>query len=183
MTPSYLAAANASAASGSAGEKAVNACLPCSRARITPLRRGISAIVSPCGIGYAVSAPLRAKKSRFDKREASSLASRPAFRSTARVQASAQSSAAKVIMIIDCHGHYTTEPKDLGRFRQEQIAAGTDRSKMPARASLKISDDEIREGLEGAQLKFQRERHTDLVIFSPRAMGMGHHIGDYSVSL
>jgi 4-oxalmesaconate hydratase len=86
-------------------------------------------------------------------------------------------------MIIDCHGHYTTEPKDLGRFRQEQIAAVKDRSKMPARASLKISDDEIREGLEGAQLKFQRERNTDLVIFSPRAMGMGHHIGDFSVSL
>ena len=86
-------------------------------------------------------------------------------------------------MIIDCHGHYTTEPKDLGRFRQEQIAAVKDRSKMPSRASLKISDDEIREGLEGAQLKFQRERNTDLVIFSPRAMGMGHHIGDYNVSL
>jgi len=36
-------------------------------------------------------------------------------------------------MIIDCHGHYTTEPKDLGRFRQEQIAAINDRSKMPSR--------------------------------------------------
>src|SRR4030088_3403714 len=86
-------------------------------------------------------------------------------------------------MIIDCHGHYTTEPKDLGRFRQQQIAAGTDPSKKPSRASLKISDDEIRQGLEGAQLKLQRERDTDLVIFSPRAMGMGHHIGDFSVSL
>src|ERR1700716_2745479 len=86
-------------------------------------------------------------------------------------------------MIIDCHGHYTTEPKDLGRFRQEQIAAINDRSKMPSRASLKMSDDEIRAGLEGAQLKLQRERNTDLVIFSPRAMGMGHHIGDFSVSL
>jgi 4-oxalmesaconate hydratase len=85
-------------------------------------------------------------------------------------------------MIIDCHGHYTTEPKDLGRFRQEQIKADKDRSKMPSRASLKISDDEIREGIEGAQLKFQRERGTDLVIFSPRAMGMGHHIGDFNVS-
>ena len=26
-------------------------------------------------------------------------------------------------MIIDCHGHYTTEPKDLHRFRKEQTAA------------------------------------------------------------
>jgi len=86
-------------------------------------------------------------------------------------------------MIIDCHGHYTTEPKNLGRFRQEQIDAVKKGAKLPSRASLKISDDEIREGLEGAQLKFQRERDTDLVIFSPRAMGMGHHIGDFSVSL
>ncbi len=54
---------------------------------------------------------------------------------------------------------------------------------MPARASLKISDDEIREELEGAQLKLQRERGTDLTIFSPRASGMAHHIGDVSVSL
>ena len=29
-------------------------------------------------------------------------------------------SSAKGIMIIDCHGHYTTEPKDLHRFRKDQ---------------------------------------------------------------
>ena len=46
-----------------------------------------------------------------------------------------------------------------------------------------MTDDEIRESIEGAQLKLQRERGTDLTIFSPRASGMGHHIGDYSVSL
>ena len=85
-------------------------------------------------------------------------------------------------MIIDCHGHYTTEPKDLGRFRQEQIKAFNERLAMPSRASLKMSDDEIREGLESAQLKLQRERGTDLAIFSPRAVGMGHHIGDFVVS-
>jgi 4-oxalmesaconate hydratase len=86
-------------------------------------------------------------------------------------------------MIIDCHGHYTTEPKDLHRFRQEQVKAVKDKTAMPSRASLKMSDDEIRESLEGAQLKFQRERGTDLTIFSPRASGMGHHIGDESVSI
>ena len=88
-------------------------------------------------------------------------------------------------MIIDCHGHYTTEPKDLHRFRKEQTAAANakDKTAMPSRAALKMSDDEIRESLEGAQLKFQRERGTDLTIFSPRASGMGHHIGDESVSL
>src|SRR5262245_10706787 len=86
-------------------------------------------------------------------------------------------------MIIDCHGNYTTEPKDLHRFRQEQTKAVKDKTALPSRASLKMSDDEIRESLEGAQLKLQRERGTDLTIFSPRASGMGHHIGDESVSL
>jgi 4-oxalmesaconate hydratase len=86
-------------------------------------------------------------------------------------------------MIIDCHGHYTTEPKDLHRFRQEQTKAAKDKTAMPSRAALEMSDDEIRESLEGAQLKLQRERGTDVTIFSPRASGMGHHIGDESVSL
>ena len=36
-------------------------------------------------------------------------------------------------MIIDCHGHYTTEPKDLHRFRKEQTAAANakDKTAMP----------------------------------------------------
>ena len=42
---------------------------------------------------------------------------------------------------------------------------------------LKISDDQIRESLQ-PQLKFQRERGTDVTIFSPRASAMAHHIGD-----
>src|SRR5712671_2427062 len=88
-------------------------------------------------------------------------------------------------MIIDCHGHYTTEPKDLHRFRKDQTAAANakDKAAMPPRSGLKMSDDEIRESIEANQLKFQRERGTDLTIFSPRASGMGHHIGDESVSL
>ena len=83
-------------------------------------------------------------------------------------------------MIIDCHGHYTTAPAPLQAFRDGQIAAlkGAD---APALAA--ISDDEIRASLEGAQLKFQRERGTDLTIFSPRASAMGHHIGNGETSL
>jgi 4-oxalmesaconate hydratase len=86
-------------------------------------------------------------------------------------------------MIIDCHGHYTTEPKDVHRFRKEQCDCVAHRKATPSKASLKVTDDEIRESLEGAQLKLQRERGTDLTIFSPRASGMGHHIGDEHVSL
>src|SRR5437763_9358661 len=87
-------------------------------------------------------------------------------------------------MITDCHGHYTTEPKDLHRFRKEQTAAASSAGKtaMPSRAALKMSDDEIRESIEQNQLKLQRDRGTDLTIFSPRASGMGHHLGDESVS-
>ncbi len=85
-------------------------------------------------------------------------------------------------MIIDCHGHYTTAPKSLEAFRQKQIDGLKDTRLSPAKNSLQISDDQIREGIEGAQLRIQRERGTDLTIFSPRAGGMGHHIGNASTS-
>ncbi len=45
-----------------------------------------------------------------------------------------------------------------------------------------MTDDEIRETIVGGQLKVQRERGTDLTIFSPRAAGMGHHLGDATTS-
>jgi 4-oxalmesaconate hydratase len=85
-------------------------------------------------------------------------------------------------MIIDCHGHYTTAPKALETWRQRQIAALEDQNHVPSQGSLGISDDEIRQSLEGAQLRLQRERGTDLTIFSPRAAGMGHHIGTATTS-
>ena len=85
-------------------------------------------------------------------------------------------------MIIDCHGHYTTAPKDLEAYRQRQISALKDSAPFSFE-TLKITDDQIRESLEKAQLKFQRERGTDLTIFSPRAMGMGHHLGNATTSL
>jgi len=85
-------------------------------------------------------------------------------------------------MIIDCHGHYTTAPKALETWRQRQIAALEDPSHVPSQGSLAISDDEIRHSLEAAQLCLQRERGTDLTIFSPRAAGMGHHIGNATTS-
>ena len=86
-------------------------------------------------------------------------------------------------MIIDCHGHYTTAPKDLEAYRQRQIAGLSDASHVPTKGTLSISDDQIRESLEKAQLKLQRDRGTDVTIFSPRAAGMGHHIGNATTSL
>ncbi len=81
-------------------------------------------------------------------------------------------------MIIDCHGHYTTEPEALVGYRSEQLAAlQSDPSYVPSPADFEITDDQIRERLEPAQLSFMRERGIDMTIFSPRAVGMGHHLG------
>jgi 4-oxalmesaconate hydratase len=85
-------------------------------------------------------------------------------------------------MIIDCHGHYTTAPAELQKYRDAQIAGLKD-SSLPAPDAPKISDDQIRASLEGAQLKLQRERGTDVTIFSPRASAMAHHIGTEKTSL
>src|SRR5437016_5747234 len=85
-------------------------------------------------------------------------------------------------MIIDCHGHYTTEPKPLMDFRQKQVAAVKDGSLLPSPSSVQISDDDFRASVEGNQLRIQRERGTTLTLFSPRASGMGHHVGDFKVS-
>ncbi|HEY6451701.1 MAG TPA: amidohydrolase family protein [Steroidobacteraceae bacterium] len=83
-------------------------------------------------------------------------------------------------MIIDCHGHYTTAPPALQRFREAQLAAL--KSGAAAADGPRIGDDEIRDSLEKAQLKLQRERGTDLTIFSPRASAMGHHLGNEATS-
>ena len=85
-------------------------------------------------------------------------------------------------MIIDVHGHYTTSPPALGAWRDRQIAALGNRSETPTVATLKISDDELRESIETNQLQKMRERGSDLTIFSPRASFMAHHIGDFQTS-
>ena len=78
-------------------------------------------------------------------------------------------------MIIDIHGHYTTEPAQLFAFRKAQLTGGN-----PMLAA--ISDDELRESVEPNQLRVLRERGGDLMVFSPRASGMEHHIPDASIA-
>jgi 4-oxalmesaconate hydratase len=84
-------------------------------------------------------------------------------------------------MIIDCHCHYTTEPAPHHAFREAQVAQLGHRG-APTLRYPSISDDEIRESIEANQLRLLRERGIDMTIFSPRAAGMGHHIGDESTS-
>ena len=68
-------------------------------------------------------------------------------------------------MIIDCHGHYTTSPKELQDYRDSQIAGLETHDHSPVLADINVSDDQIRETVEGAQLKLQSESGTDLTIF------------------
>ncbi len=76
-------------------------------------------------------------------------------------------------MIIDCHGHYTTSPPAHQAWRQAQVAAKGQASQVPPLPQ--ISDDEIRESVLGSQLRLQRERGTELTLFSPRESSMAHH--------
>ena len=77
-------------------------------------------------------------------------------------------------MIIDIHGHYTTYPPGVEAYRGAQIASMAS----PSKGRMNVSDDEIRHSIESGQLKVQRDRGTDLTLFSPRASWMGHHFGN-----
>jgi len=85
-------------------------------------------------------------------------------------------------MIIDCHGHYTTAPAPHQAYRKAQLA-NCDNPELPRPAGAVISDDEIRDSIEGNQLKLLRERGADMTIFSPRASAMAHHLGGESTSI
>jgi 4-oxalmesaconate hydratase len=85
------------------------------------------------------------------------------------------------MLIIDCHGHYTTAPAAHQAFRDRQMARIKDPG-APAPLPARIGDDEIRETIETHQLKLQKQRGADITIFSPRASAMAHHVGDESVS-
>jgi 4-oxalmesaconate hydratase len=82
-------------------------------------------------------------------------------------------------MIIDVHGHYTTAPPALREWRLRQV----DNAGTPFKEPLNISDDQLRETIEKGQLAFQRERGTDVALFSPTAGGMAHHLGDEQTSI
>ncbi|TAL76903.1 MAG: amidohydrolase [Burkholderiaceae bacterium] len=84
-------------------------------------------------------------------------------------------------MIIDIHGHYTTEPKALSAFRDRQLAGLADPARQAHTADLNISDEELIQSVQ-PQLKLQSQRGCDLTLFSPRASGMAHHIGSEAIS-
>jgi 4-oxalmesaconate hydratase len=86
-------------------------------------------------------------------------------------------------MIIDCHGHYTTTPTGVGEWREAQKAElAKDPNFVGSKGAMRVTDDELRESIEQNQLKLQKQRGTDLTIFSPRASWMAHHVGNEHTS-
>jgi 4-oxalmesaconate hydratase len=84
-------------------------------------------------------------------------------------------------MIIDIHGHYTTAPQALQDFRDAQLAALADPTR-PVPEIAQISDDALRESVERNQLRILRERGGDLMLLSPKASAMEHHVPDQSTA-
>ncbi|MCQ8781571.1 amidohydrolase family protein [Mangrovibrevibacter kandeliae] len=84
-------------------------------------------------------------------------------------------------MIIDIHGHYTTEPSALRVFRDQQLAALVDGTRRASVRLPEIGDEELVTSVQ-PQIRLQTERGGDLTLFSPRASGMAHHVGSAEVS-
>lgn len=80
-------------------------------------------------------------------------------------------------MIIDCHGHYTTTPPAHQQFRDAQLMQLLDDGKSEPSAA-EITDDQVRHSIERNQLRVMTERGIDLILFSPKASGMEHHVPD-----
>ena len=85
--------------------------------------------------------------------------------------------------VIDCHGHFTTAPPALGKWRTRQIGEYDAAGGRVRPGELSISDDEITAAIEQGQLTLQLERGTDVTLFSPGAGKMAHHYGDARTSL
>jgi 4-oxalmesaconate hydratase len=80
-------------------------------------------------------------------------------------------------VIIDCHGHFTIPPAAHTDFRKAQLARLADPA-LDEPVLVPASDDEVREAVETNQLRLLRERGGDVMLFSPQASVMDHHIPD-----
>ncbi|EFG65785.1 amidohydrolase family protein [Streptomyces sp. SPB074] len=84
-------------------------------------------------------------------------------------------------MIIDIHGHYTTAPGQLDAYRRAQLARLSGPA-APVPAFAEPSDDELRVSVEERQLAVLRARGGDMMLFSPIASGMEHHVTDQATA-
>lgn len=81
------------------------------------------------------------------------------------------------MLVIDCHGHFTSEPAQVAAFRSRQLSA-LESGDASGVALPVITDDELADAVSGNQLRVMDERGIDVVLFSPRASAMGHHVSD-----
>lgn len=79
-------------------------------------------------------------------------------------------------MIIDAHGHYTTTPSQLQSFRDSQHSLLARGGSGAGALLAAVSNDELRESIETNQLRVLRERGGDLMLLSPKASAMEHHV-------
>ncbi|TWH72722.1 amidohydrolase family protein [Modestobacter roseus] len=84
-------------------------------------------------------------------------------------------------MIIDCHGHFTSEPAGFRAHRAAQVAFAEGRGDAPAPVAG-IPDADLHTAVETNQLRLQQERGTDVTLLSPRASAMGHHVPGQDVA-
>ncbi len=85
-------------------------------------------------------------------------------------------------MIIDCHGHYTTAPSEHDAFHTAQLARLAEPGQ-PAPPLAVIGDDALRASVEDNQLRLMGERGIDLILFSPKASSMDHHLTDRATAV
>lgn len=85
-------------------------------------------------------------------------------------------------MIIDCHGHFTTEPEAFHDFRRAQIAYAYGEGPRPP-AYSGIDREELQAIIAENQLRLQQERGTEFTLLSPRASGMRHDVPDPAVAV
>jgi 4-oxalmesaconate hydratase len=78
-------------------------------------------------------------------------------------------------LVIDCHGHFTTEPAEFHAFRSALVDSAEGRGPHPD-AFGGIPDEQLRLIVAENQLRLQRERGSNVTLLSPRASGMGHHV-------
>lgn len=79
--------------------------------------------------------------------------------------------------VIDVHGHFTAVPDAVIAWRGRQIT----QLNRPSPARVKLSDESLR-GAVQPTIDRMDERGIDMMLFSPRAAGMNHDIGDFDVS-
>lgn len=82
-------------------------------------------------------------------------------------------------VIIETHAHFTTAPQALDAYRGRQLSQ---RNRPVKGRPLKISDQQLADSLQGHLDRMSRD-NIDRMIFSPRASGMSHEVGDFKMSL